>query len=431
MKDSHLNIFWQYNQDENTNVIENNITRNTLLTFNKMNDSNKIRFINLLIGKTLLNKTNDFSFEIELQCNDFKQSLLKINDDNKFLIGFCPEGKVGDSDSIKDISNLIINSSVDHGAIPDGCILIKHKNTILYAIVFENKLVNLYPEQLKRHFVDYMNVSTKTLSSSYIQNHLIVKSYSAFYEIFKKTNGPLNTELLDYMNIGGNLYPLNFGDLTNMQYNTTRNIEHLLGNTLDLVCNKGKRDRQKGWGEIIDIDSINKYIRMIGLIYDGNENIYLSLRFASTMTKARNFYKDCTINYNKPNFDKYFVAELECNYMYGYIEETRFQIKYIDKYIKYLQNNLNVIKQYTIKDYENIFLPQVFATQGPNFHPLYKLTDKRLQKHKNNTIPSLTFTYTWKLDDLIKTSKTTNDLSKEVINAINLCEQYISKSINY
>lgn len=429
MKDVHLNLFWQYNSDESINISENNITRNSLLTFMQMDYINKKTFINNLLSKNIINDSN-YTFEIELQHNDFKKYLTKINDNNKYLIGFCPSGKVNGTGSIDEIARMIANSKVDQGDIPDGCILIKYGNVFKYAIVFENKLVDLYPEQLKRHFVIYMNTSNGNLSEIYYKNHFLIKSYKEFYNLYKATKGFLNNELLDFMNISGYIYPNSFGELSNIQYNVTKNIEYLLGLVLDGVCKNGKRRRQQGWGEIIDIESINQCISMIGLVYENNTDIKLELKFGSKMSTARTFYKKCKFTFNN-NFKKHINASIQCGFMFGYIHETNINMDKPKEFIEYFVNNPNDIKQYTIDDYKNLLLPKIFATQGNKFNPSFQLSAKQLQNHKNNVIPSVTYTKLWNLSDLIKKNCSISQLVNEVINNINECMEIVGIDVNY
>ncbi len=416
--DEHLNIFYPYSLKESDAIKEDNITRAALISFDDMKQDEKICFINKLISKNILSNKN-YRFEIELQpTSSIKQ------DCQKFLVGFCPNGKVGEYDSFDNSVNAIYHAPIDHDARPDGQISVYDGDELVAVIIFENKLHNLSANQLKRHFELILNITDR----EEISNSLVLINYIKFFSLFKDSESVLCKNLLEFMNINGYIKPECFNDVLRSKYHKKANIEYLLGKTLDMVCRSGKRERQTGWGEIINIKDLNQCIDMIGLIYyEGDDTVRLCLKFASRMTSARRFYSHLKEKNIHPNKD--FTAEFCLGYWKGYIERSFIKINDTNKYIQYLFNNISKIKQYELCELKP-FIKDLTTKTNTEFDPNnYCYGDKRLTHGHINVVPTLDYSKYWKLDDLKE--KTIEEFAREVEQLINDCSRQLDLKIVY
>lgn len=459
MEDKHLNLFWHYGsaktdekvskeeleriqeKEKTVNALENNITRSTLLTFKSLNSKNKAKFLNRLIAKSVLDENVEYTFEYELQSQSFKGILKKINIEDKYLVGFCPSGSVdnknikGSSIDIDEIIELVDSCPIIGGSNPDGCILAKKNNDIVLAVAFENKKEDLNPEQLRRHLKEYLNVETA-------KGHLIIKSYNDFFGLLKacaaKDKNSYCDDLLTYLNYLS-LYTPSFADIaksydlakpqdgsSDEQYQKVcremRNITNgFLGKLLEEVNNKyhlGKIRIQKGWGSIIDIKKMYKYLNMIGLVWHSDKEeayIELNIKFAANMKQSRRFYKKFgteMIKKNKNLFMTHFVFVGQYG-KYNDKAEWHFGnvVKYYDFFRKKIENNdfhqigegevESLLKEMNDKieefDYKSI-LNTVKYTKNHDLTTAYK-------NHKLSYVPSIQIVKRWGVRELEKINK--------------------------
>ncbi len=416
--DEHLNIFYPYSLRENDIIKEDNITRAAMISFNDMKQNEKISFINKLVNKTILLNDN-YRFEVELQ------PTTNINEPCiKYLVGFCPDGKVSDYDSFDDSVDAVFNAASEHNARPDGQISVYDGDKLVAVIIFENKLHNLSVYQLKRHFELILNLTSK----EDIRNSLILFDYKSFFSLFKESESVLCKDLLEFMNINGYIRPESFNDVLKSKYNRKNNVEYLLGKTLDNICQKGRRERQTGWGETIKIKDLNPFIDMIGLIYyKSDDTVRLALKFASRMSSARRFYRHLKERNIYPG--KEFTAEFCLGFLRGYIENSFVAIDDVDRYIQYLFDNLSSIRQYEIDDLKTFILDLTQKT-GTDFDPNnYCYSDKRLTHGHINFVPTLDYSKYWKVEEL--RNKSIEDFANEIRKLIDDCSKQLDINIVY
>ena len=415
----HFNLFYPYNLDEKANIKEDNITRASLIAFDKLSYNSKIKFINSLLRKEVLAHRDGYEFSIELQENDFKDMLFSMNNNTKYLVGFCPSGKVNGLSNHDEIVDLIDCSPVDHESRPDGCLLVKYRNAYVLGVVFENKLCDLYPSQLKRHFQNYMNISKK----EDIKHSFILYNYTDFFNLYSKNEG-INNDLRDYLNISGHLYPNDYSELKNIKYNYRNNIEHLNYEVLNAIKKDSEIDYQKGWGPILRTSGIDNYINMIGLVYyESSGELLLSIRFAPTMRKAKAFYSSINKGVCQ-KLTKDFYTEIRAQLMRGYIEEGRIPFKNSAKFVEYFINNGGtVLHQYNKKDLIT-FLKKLCRYTGDTFPKNYGKSPKF--NYKVTICPSLMYEKYWKVSSLPNKTKLITQIKK----AIKECESIIGVKIH-
>jgi len=390
--DEHLNVFYPYSIKENDNIREDNITRASLIAFGEIDNKGKFLFINSLLNKDILDADSDYEYKIELQ-----PTSIITEDCIKYLIGFCPNGKVRGCSNKEDSIEKIYYATSDHSARADGEICI-YRNGSLYAVlVFENKLQDLFEDQLKRHFEFLLGMTKK----EDIINSLVLLSYADFFDLYKKFDYRLCDDLIEFVNIAGYLKPSQFSDLEKNKYNRKRNIEYLLGKTLDSICINGKRRVQTGWGEIIDIKSINEIIDMIGLVYHPDKDtIQLSLLFGSRMKSAQKLYR--LIQSKKICLTNDFVGEFHAGYVMGYIENSYIGVNDAQRYIRFVIDNIEDLKQCDLSDLKTYVNNMVKATGTSFDETQYCFSDKRLTHGHINLIPSLGYSVYWSVSDLYK-----------------------------
>ena len=394
-RNAHLNIFYSYSLRENEQIKEDNITRATLLTFEKMSSNGKIYFINSIIGNNLLPIDDYLDFEIELQPT--KKSELE---DNKFLVGFCPNGCVEGEREITRIADSIYNSTVDHDARADGLIRVFFKKKAYMEIYFENKLVDLKYNQLKRHILLLLGIQNRRD----IEKCIKIFDYRNFYSLFNNSDGLLNNDLINFLYLSGNLCPVNFKDLSRIKYNYKKQVEYLLGKTLDIISfsSKGMRDRQQGWGETIKYPN-NDYLGMIGLIFNEDKGkVELNFRFGSKMSTARNLYKK--IEDRHIDFSNNFKGSFCVNYVLGYIENSYIETsKNVNNYVNYVMSNPISEKNdiSSLKEYIRGLINSANIEYNIDDFPF---EDKRLQQGHIRIVPSLVYFYEWNVNDLYKYS---------------------------
>lgn len=415
--DRHLNIFYPYSIKETDNIREDNITRASLIAFSELTNDEKIDYINTLVGKTVLSKDN-YDYEISLQ------PTVKISTNcNKFLIGFCPSGKVRNCDTIDEASNAIFASTSNHSARADGQISIYNRGKLHTVLIFENKFQDLFEDQLKRHYE--MLLDTTDIKN--IKNTLILKSYNQFFSLYKNYKNRLCSDLIEFVNIAGYLKPSEFSDIEKNKYNRKSNIEFLLGKALDEVCVDGKRDIQVGWGEIIDIKDLNEIINMIGLVYHSDDTIQLSLLFGSLMTSARKLYE--LIDFKKIKLTKEFAGEFHVGFWKGYIENSFIKADNTQKYLEFVSSNLKDLKQCDLSGLKTYVNKLVKATDTKFDENKYCFEDKRLTHKRINIIPSLGYSFYWNVKDLYNVSF--KDFVKEIKCKINECISILGITIKF
>ena len=139
-------------------------------------NSINIEFVNSLLGRNLLRTDGKYTFEILLQPTK------KITETcNKFLIDFCPSGNVRDCLTKEEAAERIFSSESLHNARADGQISVFEEGKLNSVLIFENKLQDLFENQLKRHYELLLGISDK----KDIENSLILVNYNSFLVYFK------------------------------------------------------------------------------------------------------------------------------------------------------------------------------------------------------------------------------------------------------
>lgn len=390
--DEHLNVFYPYSIKENDSIREDNITRASLIAFGEIDNKGKILFINSLLNKDILDINSEYEYKIELQ----PTSIITGNF-IKYLIGFCPSGKVRGCDNKEDAIEKIYDATSNHSARADGEICI-YRNGALYAtLIFENKLQDLFEDQLKRHFEFLLGMTKK----DDIFNSLVLLSYADFFDLYRKHDCRLCDYLIEFVNFTGYLKPSQFSDLEKNRYNRKENIEYLLGKALDRICKNGNRKWQKGWGEIIDIKNINEIIDMIGLVYHPDKDeIQLSLLFGSRMKSAQKFYY--LIQSKKISLTNDFVGDFRVGYAKGFIENSYIEVSNAQSYIQFVIENIKDLKQCDLIDLKK-YVNNIVEATGTSFDETkYCFSDRRLTHGHINLIPSLGYSFYWSVSDLYK-----------------------------
>lgn len=414
--DEHLNVFYQYCSKENDGIREDNITRATLVTFDKLSYHSKIAFINKIIGKTALNEEcMDYDFVLELQDNWLRDDVISIANKDKYLCAFSTTGMVNDESNHETVVDMIYHSPSDHDSRPDGCILVKQQSKPILAIVFENKLHDLNPKQLKRHFVEYMGITDKNDMS----NSFLLYSYGQFYKFFESDEG-LNSDLLEYINISGYILPQNYQYFKKSKYNIRRNVEYLNSCMLNKIKKNSTLGYQTGWGPILMLGDENRVINMIGLIYfSDTDEIELNIRFAPTMSKARYFYRrlrpEAIERISRCNS---FNTEIRIQLMFGYIEQSCICFNNVGKFLNYFSKNCeSVFHKYEKPQLLSILNDLSDFTGDPipdNYGNGSKFNHGRLC-----LCPSLIYTKRWKIPSI----GSNENLLKEINDCIAECEE--------
>lgn len=436
--DKHLNTFYPYSSDEKTSFKEDNITRASLVTFDSLKNKEKIVFVNRLLREKKLSKFKKYSFVVELQSstvdknsnNELSIDLDSISKAEKYLVGFCPEGKVGETDDLNQIVESIYNSEIAHNARADGLIKVIGKNNqIELIILFENKLQPLFADQLHRHLSLLLGFNSK----EEIKNAFKLYTYKDFFHLFNQKNSKYADDLLDFMNISGNLYPESFKDLKKIKFNRDENIEYLLSQVLIKIVNNPSTIKwQKGWGYTIRVN--NPFIKMIGLIYKKDiDGIELCLKFAPTMRNAKSFYKSIIDpRKNSIDYSKY-IGELHLGHHRGYVQKSYLCFPNSEQYVEYLleNNRLDDLKQGTLSDalvFVNGLIDIVIPDYDKSAYEASIKSDNRLLVDKVWVAPSLIYSKQWRLEDLY--SANIDKFKDDILNEIHKCEDELGIKID-
>lgn len=433
--DKHLNIFYPYSSKEKNNIKEDNITRASLIVFDLMSNEEKIAFVNTLLKCNLLNPKNEYNFVVDLQNTDdgrgkrnleFRLNPEYVSLTKKYLVGFCPDGKVEGCDSKTEAVEKIYSSPVNHEARADGIIRIEVNNKTIAIILFENKLRPLFPDQLKRHFDKILNIHHK----DEIEKALVLYNYRDFFNLYQNVSGRIKQDLLELLNLSGYLQPKTFKEIESVRYNKKNNVESLLKNILIKASNEKMIRKQTGWGWTIDVSKTNKYIRMIGLVYkEKDDTVELCLKFAPTMRASIGFYKQCVFpRKEKINFSK-FRCEIHLGHKRGYVEKSYIFINDSYHFVSFIETNMSRIKTSSLKETKQ-FIEDITKQTKTRLDKQYELdvyNDGRLKNGDIWIVPSFTYVKKWKLADLY--NKNCEYLVDQVLSSIKECENQLDISI--
>ena len=480
-KDNHLNLFWHYGRrsqeemseeelekrDRSINGLENNITRSTIVTFENLKEKNKISFLNVLLQDInkgdVLSPDKTYEYDYELQEVKLKNKVKNAKNAKKYLIGFCPDGSVcsGNKEvtiNPQEIIQTVNSQSVDKKANPDAVIIVKDKNkknknaddeNIVLVVAFENKKVSLYPNQLKRHLVDYLGVETA-------EGHLIVKNYDEFYGLFNLfVDDSYCKELLEYLDIlflldptfehleeAHNLYKDEKDEMKRIAdralYRTLKEVYERL-NENELF---GELRIQKGWGNIIDVTKQFKYINMIGLVWSKDEGkAELNIKLAPNMGSAKSFYKefdakDLLFNSNELGFSSWFTF----GDVHNYIDKTDIIFRDVEKYFNFFKKMAESVSMKSVgKKDKNDSLGELLTGMQQQIglikndrtteSIIEKVTKtnkgevrKNYEKFKIWYAPSIQVVKQWSIDDLKKTGQ--DKLVTEIVDIVEKTKRF-------